>query len=133
MWISTYDMARFGLLWLRSGKWGVLVVSLSHGDTLFDRNADLQFLPASTMKLLTTVSALETFEVPRPWLWGGLFFVAGWLLTEIGLLRRDANRDPEKIVTRLLPVISAASWLRLSPRRYPARTNETTLTISIAR
>jgi CubicO group peptidase (beta-lactamase class C family) len=22
MWISTYDMARFGLLWLRGGKWG---------------------------------------------------------------------------------------------------------------
>ena len=22
MWISTYDMARFGLLWLRQGKWG---------------------------------------------------------------------------------------------------------------
>jgi len=22
MWISTYDMARFGLLWLRNGKWG---------------------------------------------------------------------------------------------------------------
>ena len=22
VWISTYDMARFGLLWLRSGKWG---------------------------------------------------------------------------------------------------------------
>ena len=22
MWINTYDMARFGLLWLRNGKWG---------------------------------------------------------------------------------------------------------------
>jgi CBS domain containing-hemolysin-like protein len=63
--------------------------------------------------LLTTVSAFETFHVPRPWLWGGVCFVAGWLLTEIGLLRRDANRDPEKIVARLLPVITAASWLLL--------------------
>ncbi len=63
--------------------------------------------------LLTTVSALETFDVPRPWLWGGVFFVVGWLLTEIGLLRRDANRDPEKIVDRLLPLITAASWLLL--------------------
>jgi CBS domain containing-hemolysin-like protein len=70
--------------------------------------------------LLTTVSALETFEVPRPWLWGGLFFVVGWLLTEIGLLKRDANREPEKIVTRLLPVISAASWL-LFPIAYLIR------------
>ncbi|HEY3202278.1 MAG TPA: hemolysin family protein [Thermoanaerobaculia bacterium] len=63
--------------------------------------------------LLTTVSALESFQVPRAWLWGGLFFVAGWLLTEIALLRRDANRDPEKIVARLLPVVTAASWLLL--------------------
>jgi CBS domain containing-hemolysin-like protein len=63
--------------------------------------------------LLTTVSAMVTFGVPRPWLWGGISFVAGWMLTEIGLLRRDANRDPEKIVARLLPVITAASWLLL--------------------
>ncbi len=63
--------------------------------------------------LLTTVSALEAFEVPRPWLWGGIFFVTGWLLTEIALLRRDANRDPEKIVARLLPLITAASWFLL--------------------
>ena len=70
--------------------------------------------------LLTTVSALETFQVPRPWLWGGLCFVIGWLLTEIGLLRRDANREPEKIVARLLPVITAASWL-LFPIAYCIR------------
>ena len=70
--------------------------------------------------LLTTVSALETFQVPRPWLWGGLCFVVGWLLTEIGLLRRDANREPEKIVARLLPVITAASWL-LFPIAYCIR------------
>jgi putative hemolysin len=63
--------------------------------------------------LLTTVSALETFEVPRPWLWGGAFFVAGWMLTEIALLRRDANRDPERIVGSLLPLVTAASWLLL--------------------
>jgi CBS domain containing-hemolysin-like protein len=70
--------------------------------------------------LLTTVSALETFDVPRPWLWGGAFFVCGWMLSEIGLLRRDANRDPEKIVARLLPVITAASWL-LFPIAAPIR------------
>ena len=63
--------------------------------------------------LLTTVSALEAYEVPRPWLVGGIFFVVGWLFTEIALLRRDANRDPERIVARLLPVITAASWLLL--------------------
>ncbi len=63
--------------------------------------------------LLTTVSVLEAYDVPRPWLWGGLFFVVGWLLTEIALLTRDANRDPERIVGGLLPVVTAASWLLL--------------------
>jgi magnesium and cobalt exporter, CNNM family len=63
--------------------------------------------------LLTTVSLLETLDVDRPWAWGGFFFVAGWMLTEIGLLRGDAGRDPERIVARLLPVITAASWLLL--------------------
>lgn len=46
---------------LESEKWGVLVVSLSQGDTLFDRNPDDQLLPASTMKLFTSAVALDRF------------------------------------------------------------------------
>jgi len=46
---------------MQGGKWGVLVVSLSHGDTLFDRNPDDQLLPASTMKLFTSAVALDRF------------------------------------------------------------------------
>jgi D-alanyl-D-alanine carboxypeptidase/D-alanyl-D-alanine-endopeptidase (penicillin-binding protein 4) len=45
----------------RSGRWGVLVVSLSTGDTLFGHNPDEQFLPASTMKLFTSSLALDRF------------------------------------------------------------------------
>jgi D-alanyl-D-alanine carboxypeptidase/D-alanyl-D-alanine-endopeptidase (penicillin-binding protein 4) len=44
-----------------TGKWGVLVVSLSNGDTLFGRNPDQQLLPASTMKLFTSAVALDRF------------------------------------------------------------------------
>ena len=44
-----------------SGKWGVLVLSLSRGDTLFGRNGDVQLLPASTMKLFTSAVALDRF------------------------------------------------------------------------
>jgi CubicO group peptidase (beta-lactamase class C family) len=40
MWINSYDMARFGLLWLRRGKWG-----------------DRQIVPDSYVKLATTPSA----------------------------------------------------------------------------
>ena len=40
VWISTYDMARFGLLWARNGKWG-----------------DRQIVPPSYVKEATTPSA----------------------------------------------------------------------------
>ena len=45
----------------RSGTWGVLVVSLTNGDTLFGFNPDRQLLPASTMKLFTSALALDQF------------------------------------------------------------------------
>ena len=38
----------------RSGQWGVMVTSVSRGDTLFSRNAGAELRPASTMKLFTT-------------------------------------------------------------------------------
>ena len=44
-----------------SGKWGVIVVSLSSGDTLFTHHGDDQLLPASTMKLFTSAMALDRF------------------------------------------------------------------------
>jgi CubicO group peptidase (beta-lactamase class C family) len=40
MWVSTYDMARFGLLWMRNGKWG-----------------DKQIVSPAYIKLATTPSA----------------------------------------------------------------------------
>jgi CubicO group peptidase (beta-lactamase class C family) len=40
MWISTYDMARFGLLWQRGGRWG-----------------DRQIVPPAYVKVATTPSA----------------------------------------------------------------------------
>lgn len=43
------------------GTWGVMVVSLTNGDTLFGHNADRQLLPASTMKLFTSALALDHF------------------------------------------------------------------------
>lgn len=46
---------------MRSGDWGVLVVSLTTGDTLFGRNPDSALLPASTMKLFTSAVALDRF------------------------------------------------------------------------
>lgn len=46
---------------VKSGKFGVIVYSITNGDTLFERNADMQMLPASTMKLFTSSLALDRF------------------------------------------------------------------------
>jgi serine-type D-Ala-D-Ala carboxypeptidase/endopeptidase (penicillin-binding protein 4) len=42
------------------GEWGVLVIDAQTGETLYQRNADKFFVPASNMKLLTTAFALAT-------------------------------------------------------------------------
>ena len=44
---------------IRSGQFGIMVVSLTRGDTLFDFNAGTPLMPASTMKMLTTAVALD--------------------------------------------------------------------------
>jgi serine-type D-Ala-D-Ala carboxypeptidase/endopeptidase (penicillin-binding protein 4) len=45
----------------KGGDWGVMVTSLTRGDTLFAQNAGEQMMPASTMKLLTSAIAFERF------------------------------------------------------------------------
>jgi len=45
---------------IRTGSWGVMVVSLTQGDTLFSINADVPHVPASTQKMMTSVLALNT-------------------------------------------------------------------------
>jgi D-alanyl-D-alanine carboxypeptidase/D-alanyl-D-alanine-endopeptidase (penicillin-binding protein 4) len=45
----------------RSGRWGVIVVSLTRGDTLFRASPDAMMQPASTMKIYTSVLALDRF------------------------------------------------------------------------
>ena len=41
------------------GEWGILVVDAATGQTLFEKNADSFFVPASNMKLFTTALALD--------------------------------------------------------------------------
>ena len=45
----------------KRGRWGAIVVSLNHGDTLFSSNPDTQMSPASTMKVFTSCVALDRF------------------------------------------------------------------------
>lgn len=44
---------------VRSGQFGIMAVSLTRKDTLFQLNAGVPLLPASTMKMLTSVAAFE--------------------------------------------------------------------------
>ena len=44
---------------IRSGQFGLMAVSLTRGDTLFNYNAGAPLMPASTMKMLTTAVALD--------------------------------------------------------------------------
>jgi D-alanyl-D-alanine carboxypeptidase/D-alanyl-D-alanine-endopeptidase (penicillin-binding protein 4) len=44
---------------IRSGQFGIMITSLTRGDTLFSRNAGTPLMPASTMKMLTTAVALD--------------------------------------------------------------------------
>jgi D-alanyl-D-alanine carboxypeptidase/D-alanyl-D-alanine-endopeptidase (penicillin-binding protein 4) len=46
---------------VKSGKFGVMIVSLTRGDTLFAQNAGEMMQPASTMKLYSTAVALDRF------------------------------------------------------------------------
>ncbi|GIW85824.1 MAG: D-alanyl-D-alanine carboxypeptidase/D-alanyl-D-alanine-endopeptidase [Isosphaeraceae bacterium] len=55
---------------VRHGHWGLLVVDAKTGETLYERNADRLFRPASVTKLFSTAAALVTlgadhrFETP---------------------------------------------------------------------
>ena len=44
------------------GEWGLLVVDAITRETLYEKNADKYFVPASNMKLLTTAFALDTLS-----------------------------------------------------------------------
>jgi D-alanyl-D-alanine carboxypeptidase/D-alanyl-D-alanine-endopeptidase (penicillin-binding protein 4) len=48
---------------VKQGTWGVLVASVTRGDTLFGYNADLPLMPASALKLFTTVLAFDRLGV----------------------------------------------------------------------
>lgn len=50
-----------------SARWGVKVVSVSDRATVYERNADQQFIPASNMKIYTTAAALDLLGSDYRW------------------------------------------------------------------
>ena len=51
----------------RSAQWGILVVDPARAETLYTRNADKLFMPASNMKLLTGTTALVQLGANYRW------------------------------------------------------------------
>ena len=52
---------------LHSARWGVSVVSMSDGATVYQRSADMLFTPASNMKIYTTAVALDLLGADYRW------------------------------------------------------------------
>jgi D-alanyl-D-alanine carboxypeptidase/D-alanyl-D-alanine-endopeptidase (penicillin-binding protein 4) len=52
---------------LAAARWGVSVISMSDGTTLYERNSDKLFTPASNMKIYTTGVALDLLGADYRW------------------------------------------------------------------
>ncbi|HWC64839.1 MAG TPA: CBS domain-containing protein, partial [Thermoanaerobaculia bacterium] len=66
------------------------------------------------------IRGLTALAVPAPWIWGAVIFFVGWLAAEALLLRVVASASPEKLLTRLDPLLSALSWM-IAPIAWPIR------------
>ena len=51
----------------RSTNWGLLVVDPGRGETLYARNADKLFMPASNQKLITGSTAITQLGLGHRW------------------------------------------------------------------
>ncbi len=52
---------------MASARWGISVISVSDGSTLYSRDADRLFTPASNMKIYTTAVALDLLGADYRW------------------------------------------------------------------
>ncbi len=103
----------------RGGKWGVMIVSLTRGDTLFAQNAGDMMAPASTMKLFSTGVALDRYGPEHTFstdvLRDGTLGADGTLTGNL-YLRADGDpslsqrfwRDPDLPMTTLAKSVAAA-------------------------
>ena len=78
----------------RSAQWGLLIVDGGRGETLYSRNADKLFMPASNMKLLTAAAALV--RLGGDYRWSTTMLVRGTVRdsTLTGTLIVRGNGDP---------------------------------------
>jgi D-alanyl-D-alanine carboxypeptidase/D-alanyl-D-alanine-endopeptidase (penicillin-binding protein 4) len=78
----------------RSAQWGILVVDPGKGETLYARNADKLFMPASNMKLITGSTAVA--QLGLDYRWTTTLFARGTVRNNVleGDLVVRGNGDP---------------------------------------
>ncbi len=110
----------------RNGAWGVVVASLSRGDTLFNYQGDAPMLPASTLKLFTTALAFDrlgpshqlTTEILRDGTLSGDGTLRGSLYLRGGgdpsMSSRFQSGGPEAAMRTLARIVADAGIKRVS-------------------
>lgn len=63
---------------------------------------------------------LASLSVLAAWAWSGAVFLLGWLFVEGMLLRFVSAASPEQLLSRLVPALTALSWV-LTPLALPVR------------
>ena len=120
------DLGALLAIRVKTGTWGMIVTSVSRGDTLFARNADRLLMPASTQKLLTTTLAFERLGIHHQMttdvLRDGTVDTAGTLLGSLflrgggdpALAGRFLGGDPEAPMRALAQIVANAGIRRVS-------------------
>ena len=88
---------------LAGAQWGLLAVDLATGDTLLEHDAHRRFVPGSTMKLLTTVAALD--QLGEDYRWRTEVWTGGAIDSTSGVLQGDLV-----LVATGDPALSARFW-----------------------
>ena len=65
--LRSYIDSSVGTPEFRSAHWGILIVDPARGDTLYARNADKLFMPASNQKIITGAVALAQLGAEHRW------------------------------------------------------------------
>ena len=110
---------------VRGGRWGVMVISLTKGDTLYALHPDSELQPASNMKLFTTALALDqlgpTYQFSTDVLRDGELGADGVVRGNIvlrgdgdpGLSGRFVDGGPDAPMTLLAQQVAAAGIKRV--------------------
>ncbi|MEB3174276.1 MAG: D-alanyl-D-alanine carboxypeptidase/D-alanyl-D-alanine-endopeptidase [Cyanobacteriota bacterium] len=127
---------------LAQGHWGVVIQDLASGETLYERNGDQLFTPASSLKLLVTAAALRHLGADFRWqtplyLQGAPPVLAELTLNAQGdptLTTADLAKLAQDLRQRGVTVIEALTLADATPpqRRHPDSWEGGDLTYSYA-